>query len=256
VTPPAAAAGARSRRSREHVRVDYDALAAGYAAHRYPDAAVVAALRDGLDASTRVLEVGCGTGNYIGALHAETGAHCVGVDPSREMLELARARAPEVEFLDGIAEALPVPAESFDLVFSVDVVHHLGDLRSAVVESARALRSGGRLCIVTEDEEMLASRIHARYFPESVDVDRARYPAVEALRAAVAEAGLADIREARLASPRQVVDAAPYRERVFSSLHLISDDAFATGLERMQQDLAGGPIHGEVRHLLIWATAP
>jgi SAM-dependent methyltransferase len=239
-------------------RVDYDSLAPEYGAHRAADPVVVAALCRGarLDRASRVLEVGCGTGNYIAPVHEQTGAECVGVDPSREMLAVARARSSGVEFLSGIAEALPVPAGSFDLVFSIDVLHHVGDVRSAVVESARALRSGGRLCIGTEDKEMFVHRIHGRYFPETVEVERARYPRVEMLRAAMADAGLGDVSDELLVLQRRVVDIAPYRDRAFSSLHLIPDDAFERGLERMRRDLERGPIEAEAHRLLLWATAP
>ena len=52
---------------------DYQRQAASYARHRGVNPAVLAALGDRLGATARVLEVGCGTGNYIGALVAGTG---------------------------------------------------------------------------------------------------------------------------------------------------------------------------------------
>jgi ubiquinone/menaquinone biosynthesis C-methylase UbiE len=236
--------------------MQYDAVAAEYAAHRAADPAVVAALCNSgrVTHESHVLEVGCGTGNYIVAVQEAADAHCCGVDPSCEMLAVARARAEAVAFVAGIAEALPVEAGSQDLVFSIDVVHHVGDVESAFVEAFRALRSGGRLCIGTEDEGMLRSRVHARYFPETVDVDLARYPSVETLRAALASAGFVDTREQRLSSPRRVLTADAYRDKAFSSLHLISDDAFRSGVERMERDLERGPIDGETRHVLIWSN--
>ncbi|OFX26719.1 MAG: hypothetical protein A2Z07_02230 [Armatimonadetes bacterium RBG_16_67_12] len=48
----------------------------------------------------------------------------------------------------------------------------------------------------------------------------------------------------------------PYRDRAFSSLHLIPQEAFARGLARMEQDLREGPIHCVSRYLLLWGVTP
>lgn len=201
---------------------------------------------------SRILEVGCGTGEYIGALSELAGAECTGCDPSVDMLEIARERAPAVAFIAARAEALLVADDSFDFVYSVDVVHHLDDLGAYFAEAARVLVPGGRVCTVTEDSDALRKRLHARYFPQTVEIELARYPTPAELEAAMSAAGFADVDQTSHEAEFEVVDSAPYREKAFSSLGLIAEDDFLRALERLETDLAAGPLCGTYRALLVW----
>ena len=134
-------------------------LASQYAGNRYAHPDVVSALQRTaeLSRSSRVLEVGCGTGNYIAALRALTGCFCWGIDPSEAMLGYARKRPDtgDLTFSPGAAERLDFPDDSFHLVFSVDVIHHLADRDAFFREVARVLCTRGSLCTVTESEPQL-----------------------------------------------------------------------------------------------------
>ena len=97
----------------------------------------------------RVLDVGCGAGETTLAL-AATGAQAVGVDISRPLLEVARARSqalPNVEFLEADAQAQAFP-EPFDAVFSRFGVMFFADPIAAFTNLRRALKPGGRLAFV------------------------------------------------------------------------------------------------------------
>jgi hypothetical protein len=52
----------------------------------------------------------------------------------------------------------------------------------------------------------------------------------------------------------ELTDVQPYRDRVFSSLRLIPEDAFQRGLARMDEDLRAGPIRCVSYYLLLWGT--
>jgi SAM-dependent methyltransferase len=106
--------------------------------------------RAGVVPGEDVLDVACGTGNA--ALRAaQAGAHVTGVDLTPELLDEARRLADEagadIEYLEGDAEALPVPDDSFDIVVSVMGVMFAPRHRVAAHELARVLRPGGRLCV-------------------------------------------------------------------------------------------------------------
>ena len=238
--------------------MDYDDLARTYAAHRAYDPVVLAALRGGarVGPSSRVLEVGCGTGNYVIALHEATRSSSWGVDPSEEMLAIARARSESVQFVLGAAEALPFSDECFDFLFAIDVIHHAADPAASFAEAFRVLRTGGRACVGTDDEASIRARPHSRYFPETVAVELARYPAIADLRSALTAAGFAALTEKRTVSSYRVTESRAYRDRAFSSLHLISQDAHRRGLARLERDLEAGPIEGAARRLLVWAVKP
>ena len=107
--------------------IDYDRIAAEYARHRRVHTEVLRRLTTGLQPTATVLEVGCGTGNYLIAIREVVGCSCWGIDPSAEMLAQARARSKQVQVLQGTAERLQFPDGQFDFVFSVDVIHHVGD---------------------------------------------------------------------------------------------------------------------------------
>jgi ubiquinone/menaquinone biosynthesis C-methylase UbiE len=93
-----------------------------------------------------VLEVGCGVGTD-GAQFARAGARYTGLDAESTALDLARRRFEldglEGQFVEASAEDLPVEAESFDLVYSHGVIHHVPDTKQAVAEFHRVLRPGG-----------------------------------------------------------------------------------------------------------------
>ena len=75
-------------------QVDYAALADDYARHRSVHPEVLSRLVDGLDRAMQVLEVGCGTGNYVCEIQRLVGCECTGIDPSTQMLEKLRIDEP------------------------------------------------------------------------------------------------------------------------------------------------------------------
>jgi SAM-dependent methyltransferase len=90
----------------------------------------------------RALDVACGSGRH--AVHlAALGNHVIGVDATPAMLELARAKAPEVDFREGRFDALPVDNASIDTLTCALALCHETDLAPAVGEFARVLRPGG-----------------------------------------------------------------------------------------------------------------
>ena len=238
--------------------MDYDNLANEYARHRRLHPGV---LRDILvsgavtDRST-VCEVGCGTGNYITAIQSATGCSCLGVDPSDEMLSRAKAQSQSVDWRKGKAEDLPIAKGAMDVVYSVDVIHHVVDRAAAFAQAFEALKPGGRLCTVTDSDEIIRRRLHSHYFPETVPVELQRYPAVSDLRTLMQEAGFVEIAEKFVEHETQLSDIQAYRDKAFSSLHLISDDAWQRGIARMEQDLRSGTMRVVSRYILVWGTKP
>ena len=101
-----------------------------------------------------VLDVGCGTGTLaVAAARAARGVKVTGLDPDASILARARRRAAEagleIRFDQGTATALPYANDSFDVVLSTLVFHHLPDeaKRQSADELARVLRPGGRLVV-------------------------------------------------------------------------------------------------------------
>lgn len=235
----------------------YQEIAPDYARHRRVHPEVLWHLiKDGpIDSESNVLEIGCGTGNYICSLRESVGCHCWGIDPSEQMLEQAAGRSAAVQITRGRAENMAFPEDSFDLTFSVDVIHHVTGRKKAFSEAMRVLRPKGRLCIVTDSEEILRNRQpQSIYFPETVDVELSRYPAIDLLRTELMGAGFTDLAETVVEFSTVLPDLEPYRAKVFSSLRLISDEAYASGMARLEKDFHQGPIPWVSRYLMLWGT--
>lgn len=97
----------------------------------------------GIGQGTAVLDVGCGSGEFLARLHA-IGAEPVGADPAPQMVAAASAHADVV--LAG-AEHLPFDSGRFDVVTAVNALQFAGDTRTALTEFARVLVPGGRIGI-------------------------------------------------------------------------------------------------------------
>lgn len=95
-----------------------------------------------------VLDVACGTGNAA-LCAAERGARVTGLDVTPELLDLARARAPELTWVEGDAQDLPFPDATFDVVLSVFGCMFAPDHRRTASEIRRVLRSDGRAVIAS-----------------------------------------------------------------------------------------------------------
>jgi SAM-dependent methyltransferase len=100
----------------------------------------------------RAIDVGTGGGHAALAL-APTVASVAAVDPTPEMLDVARGLAEargaaNVAFTLAAAEALPFPDSSFDAAISRFSIHHWPQPGSAFQEIARVVRPGGRLALV------------------------------------------------------------------------------------------------------------
>ena len=91
-----------------------------------------------------VLEIGCGTGDLLNALKPRRG---VGIDFSPEMLAVARARYPHLEFRDADVETLEEWGEKFDFIVIADVVGHLQDIQETFTRLRYLCRPETRIVI-------------------------------------------------------------------------------------------------------------
>ena len=103
-------------------------------------------------AGETIVDIGCGNGLLTLELARAVGSggRAIGVDPSRDMLDPAKKRCKEfdwVETLIGTANDLPIETGTMDKAVSVQVFEYLDDIPGAIVEAGRVLKPGGRLVI-------------------------------------------------------------------------------------------------------------
>jgi ubiquinone/menaquinone biosynthesis C-methylase UbiE len=111
-----------------------------------------------------VVDVGCGPGAAVRQA-ARRAASVTGVDPAPIMLRVARLLSrpsKKMHFVEGTAEALPLPDDSVSVVWSIASVHHWADLDAGLREALRVLRLGGRL-VVVERHTRPGARGHASH---------------------------------------------------------------------------------------------
>jgi demethylmenaquinone methyltransferase/2-methoxy-6-polyprenyl-1,4-benzoquinol methylase len=200
----------------EGVRSMFDRIAPVYDAmnrlmtagldQRWRRATVDAVVRPG----DRVLDACCGTGDLAVAA-ATAGGEVTGVDFSRPMLDRARRKAPEIEWVEGDALALPFEDDTFDAATVGFGVRNLADLEGGLRELRRVLHPGGRFGIleITRPQGLVAPFYRLwfdgvipvagkvlpggsayTYLPASVR----RFPEPQGLAKLMDEAGFGDIR--------------------------------------------------------------
>lgn len=109
----------------------------------------------------RILDLGCGTGTLLQhLLHVVPEAEIVGLDPSAEMLSVARQKLPKsVDLRVGSADNIPFPNESFDLVISTNSFHYFRRPAQAIQEAKRVLKPNGHIVITDWCDDYLTCRI-------------------------------------------------------------------------------------------------
>jgi cyclopropane fatty-acyl-phospholipid synthase-like methyltransferase len=242
--------------------MEYTAEIAGnYALCRSVCVEVVASLVEegGILPGSHVLEVGCGSCNYLRAVSQTTGCSVAGLDPSEDMLSEARRLGGVRALKQGRAEDLADlwPPGSFDVVFSVDVIHHVNDIAAYLTGACEVLNAGGRICTVTDSEGVIRGRRPlSEFWPETVAHELRRYPSVDDVLSSLGKCGFTDLLCLSVSREYRLTSAEPYERKAFSALHLISPEEFERGLVRLRAALARGHVIANTAYVLIWGTKP
>lgn len=246
---------------RQTMKLDFDEFAATYAKYRRPSPSVVRHIVDSIALSSvpTILDVGCGTGNYLSLLSQEFGGEGFGFDISRAMLSQASLKHPKLHLVRADAEAgIPYGDNSVDFTFMIDVIHYIQDLKFLFSELLRVLRLGALLLVVTVCEEDIRNQTMAQYFPETVDVELCRHHSISNIVSNMEAAGLKEVHithTEHIFRP-SVEDLNGFRSKIFYALRLISHQSFQRGIAKLEEDVNKERGIGNEFHTFIWGLAP
>lgn len=106
----------------------------------------------GIGPGTRVLDVGCGSGDFLAFVDGLGGVPA-GIDPAAGMVRVARARLPRADIRASGAERLPWPDGGFDAVVSINALQFAEDTDQALAELVRVAVPGGLVAIANWAED-------------------------------------------------------------------------------------------------------
>ena len=172
----------------------YDRIGKDYDATRVADPYLAQRIFDLLEAvpGKRCLDVGCGTGNYLNAL-MEKGLLMHGVDPSELMLEKARSKSKDAQFVTGHAEALPFPDQMFDGAIAILTIHHWKDIEAGFKEISRVLKSGRNFVCFSFTTQQSQGYWLNHYFPGMMKNTFGITPDIEEMKHFLLNAGFTNV---------------------------------------------------------------
>ncbi|ALS35934.1 ubiquinone/menaquinone biosynthesis C-methylase UbiE [Enterococcus rotai] len=167
----------------EKYHVNYDKYADDYLANRQINKTIYDLLCRQLHISKndRILEYGCGTGNYLIELEKYHEANFWGVDTSQKMIENATFCSKKIHFKHFNSLPLTIEDSFFNGIFCIDVIHHIRDLPLFFTELDRIAKVGCKLVICTESPSQLEEKYWIKYFPSIATIDKKRFHPISKL---------------------------------------------------------------------------
>jgi SAM-dependent methyltransferase len=156
---------------------NYDQSGHSYSGHRRTDPRIAAFVHTALGNAQSVLNVGAGGGSY-----EPNDRYVVAVEPSAVM-RAQRKENGKVPAIIGTADNLPFDDHVFDASMAMVTIHHWPDIRKGLQELRRV--TSGQVLIMTFDPDALDNFWNANYFPELIEVEKARYPTIDFIKEAL-----------------------------------------------------------------------
>jgi ubiquinone/menaquinone biosynthesis C-methylase UbiE len=190
-----------------------------------------------IDCSSRVLDLGCGTGRIAITIQISTGAKITGIDNSTKMLEIAAKKYERVTWLKDDLDNLKFQDCCFDLILLVFVIHHLNNLESLLRKLKDMLSPSGSLIIVTVSREHIINwpkSLCLDQFPRFIDIDLARFQDIKDLRILLEDIGykvnIESFNDETVYKKEEYIERV--RKKYLSTLSLLSDEEFERGFKK------------------------
>ena len=237
--------------------IDYDDISKDYSMYRNASPAVLNHILEKIKNKDikKVLEVGCGTADYLFALTQQLKSDSYGFDNSENMIDEANKKIPELNLnVNDLHNSFDYDYNFFDLVFSIDVIHYVKDLYHYFKECNRVLNENGIVLTVTDSEEDLKNRTITKYFPESLEIEKKRYPGINKIIENMKNNGFKDIEITHTEREYPMTEEVfrKFKNKAFSSVRLLSEESFKEGIKRIEEDMEKNECFVKKLYTYIW----
>ena len=202
-----------------------------YLAHRVADLGLLDAVINNLqlEKEMRILDFGCGTGNYLLTLQEKGYTNLYALDKDDNMIDIATKRTG-VAVRSGSHLSIPFDSDFFDSIMLVAMIHFVDDLDSLFRNLCHVCKEGGRVVIVTQSHEQVDARFYNKYFPSLSSIDKQRYHEPRKIVTAAEAAGFSYQGMQDYSSGTDLLVDDKYfdlvKNKSFYVLRLLSDDEF------------------------------
>lgn len=153
---------------------NYDQLGQKYSGYRQTEPIIANYVNQALGDAETVLNVGAGAGSY-----EPTDRYIIAIEPSVVMRE-QRIKNNKIPAINAKGDNLPFDDKSFDASMAMVTIHHWPNIDKGLKELKRVTRN--QVIIMTFDPEALDNFWNAHYFPELIEIEKARYPTIEFIK--------------------------------------------------------------------------
>lgn len=156
---------------------NYDTHGQKYSGQRKTDPRIAAFIHKALADSETVINIGAGSGSY-----EPEDKYLIAVEPSI-IMRTQRIANGKIPAINAKADSLPFDDRSFDAAMAMVTVHHWPDIEKGIAEIRRVTKK--RIVIMTFDPYALDDFWNVKYFPQLIEIERARYPSITRLQKAL-----------------------------------------------------------------------
>jgi ubiquinone/menaquinone biosynthesis C-methylase UbiE len=202
------------------------------------------------------LDIGCGTGNYTMRL-AKKGLAFFGIDPSEEMLKQARMKSDTVQWMEGIAEKIPMDENYFDGAIAMFTFHHWTNKQQGLKEVCRVLKEDASIVFLSFTAEQMKHYWLNHYFPEMIERAGSIVPTESEMNAMLRQAGFYKVISKKYFVHKELKDQFLYANKYRPELYLdenirrgisafsafTSNQELDMGLKKLKKDIVTGKIN-------------
>lgn len=194
-----------------------------------------------------LLDIGCGTGKYGEALE-KLGFVVTGIDKSPTQIQ--ESKKIIASYL-GDACQLPFNDNEFDVCTMITMIQQLCEHERirAFKEAYRVLKPNGLLVIKTASHEDLEHKITSLFFPETLSIDKKRYPSIQTLLTNLNHFNTVTYKPLVITTKFNTIELADKLEkRRTTNLGMLTESQLQAGLKRFKSHYKGIPVATKESH--------